>query len=132
MNRMLPKLPILLPVLCLMAGCSSLPFGGNQPQEAEAARRAASLKKAPPSDYAQDGSKRVAINGVEIERVEFKPGVSSFTVEKMASQAGCTGGPGAGLVTDPGPVEMYRMACGDGRVFLARCELRQCRAVSLK
>jgi hypothetical protein len=50
----------------------------------------------------------------------------------MAKQSGCTGGPGAGLVSEPGPVEMYRMACGDGRVFLARCELRQCRMVSLK
>lgn len=133
MKPMLPTLlPTLLPMLLLAAGCASLPFGGNHPQEAEAARRAASLKQAPPSGYAEDGSKRVAIGGVEIVRVEFKPGVSSVTVENMAKQSGCTGGPGAGLVTEPGPVEMYRMMCGDGRVFLARCELRQCRTVSLK
>ena len=127
MNRIL-----LLPLLLSMAACSSLPFGQSKEQEAEAARRAASVRKAPPSEYAEDGSKRVAIGGVEIVRVEFKPGVSSATVENLAKQAGCTGGPGAGLVSDPGPVEMYRMACGDGRVLLARCELRQCRTVSLK
>jgi hypothetical protein len=129
MKRLL-SLVLLSPLM--LAACSSLPFGQAKEQEAEAARRAASLKKAPPSAYAEDGSKRVAIDGVEITRVEFKPGVSSVTVENMAKQSGCTGGPGAGLVSEAGPVEMYRMACGDGRVFLARCELRQCRAVSLK
>jgi len=49
------------------------------------------------------------------------------TVEKMAKQQGCTGGQGAALITQPGPVEVYRMRCEDGRVFMARCELRQCR-----
>jgi len=52
--------------------------------------------------------------------------VSSATVEKMAKQQGCTGGLGAGLITQPGPVEVYRMRCEDGKVFMARCELRQC------
>ncbi|MRV76028.1 hypothetical protein GJ700_30370 [Duganella sp. FT92W] len=127
-------LPVLLPLIVplVLAACSGMPFGSSKEQDAEAARRSASLKKAPPSEFGDDGSKRVAINGVEIVRVEFKPGVSSVTVENMAKQSGCTGGPGAGLVSDAGPVEMYRMACGDGRVFLARCELRQCRTVSLK
>jgi len=119
-------------LLPLLAACSSMPFGQSNEQEAEAARRAASVRKVAPSDIAEDGSKRVAIGGVEIVRVEFKPGVSSATVENLAKQAGCTGGPGAGLVTEAGPVEMYRMSCGDGRVFLARCELRQCRPISLK
>lgn len=119
-------------LLPLLAACSSSPFGQSKEQKAEAARRAESVRKVAPSDVAEDGSKRVAIGGVEIVRVEFKPGVSSATVENLAKQAGCTGGPGAGLVTEAGPVEMYRMACGDGRVFLARCELRQCRTVSLK
>ncbi|MTW06321.1 hypothetical protein [Pseudoduganella ginsengisoli] len=128
--KRLVLLPLVLPLM--LAACSSMPFGHNKEQEAEAARRAASLKKAPPSEYASDGSRRVEINGVEITRVEFTPGVSSATVENMAKQSHCTGGPGAGLVSDAGPVEMYRMACSDGRVFLARCELRQCKAVSLK
>ena len=65
-------------------------------------------------------------NGTPIERVPFRLGVSSATVEKLAKQLGCTGGQGAGLVTDAGPVEVYRMRCEDGKVFMARCELRQC------
>jgi len=40
------------------------------------------------------------------------------------------GGQGAGLMTEAGPVEVYRMRCESGamqgRVFTARCELRQC------
>jgi hypothetical protein len=66
-------------------------------------------------------------NGAPIERVAFRAGVSSATVEKLAKQQACSGGPGAGLVTEPGPVEVYRMQCDDGKAFLARCELRQCR-----
>jgi hypothetical protein len=62
-----------------------------------------------------------------IERVPFRIGVSSATVEKMAGQQACTGGQGAGLITEPGPVEVYRMQCDNGKVFMARCELRQCR-----
>jgi hypothetical protein len=66
-------------------------------------------------------------DAVPIERVPFRIGVSSATVEKMAGQQGCTGGRGAGLITEPGPVEVYRMQCDNGRVFMARCDLRQCR-----
>jgi hypothetical protein len=62
-----------------------------------------------------------------VETVPFRTGVSSATVEKMAKQQGCTGGQGAGLITQPGPVEVYRMRCDSGKVFMARCELRQCR-----
>ncbi len=69
-------------------------------------------------------------NGAPIERVPFRTGVSSATVEKMAKAQGCTGGQGAGLMTGAGPVEVYRMRCEDGamrgKVFQARCELRQC------
>jgi hypothetical protein len=61
-----------------------------------------------------------------VETIPFHTGVSSATVEKMAKQQGCTGGLGAGLITQPGPVEVYRMRCEDGKVFMARCELRQC------
>jgi hypothetical protein len=62
-----------------------------------------------------------------VETIPFRMGVSSATVEKMAKQQGCTGGQGAGLITEPGPVEVYRMRCDSGKVFMARCELRQCR-----
>ena len=62
-----------------------------------------------------------------VETIPFHTGVSSATVEKMAKQQGCTGGLGAGLITQPGPVEVYRMRCEDGKVFMARCELRQCK-----
>jgi len=65
--------------------------------------------------------------GEAIQRIPFRTGVSSATVEKLARAQSCTGGQGAGLVTDPGPVEVYRMLCDDGKVFMARCELRQCR-----
>jgi hypothetical protein len=61
-----------------------------------------------------------------IERVPYRVGVSSVTVEQLARQHACTG-QGAGLVTEPGPVEVYRLQCADGKVFMARCELRQCR-----
>lgn len=62
-----------------------------------------------------------------IQKIPFRTGVSSATVEKLARQQACTGGQGAGLVTEPGPVEVYRMVCDNGKVFMARCELRQCR-----
>ncbi|MFT5643305.1 MAG: hypothetical protein ACI83P_000851 [Janthinobacterium sp.] len=65
--------------------------------------------------------------GGAIERVPFVLGVSSATVERMALRAACNGGSGAGLMTPPGPVEVYRMACANGKVFMARCELRQCK-----
>lgn len=67
------------------------------------------------------------VNGVEVQRVDFRPGISSATVEKLAKAEQCRGGQGAGLVTEVGPVEVYRMACDNGKVFLARCELRQCK-----
>ncbi|MBC7452393.1 MAG: hypothetical protein H7335_01540 [Massilia sp.] len=65
-------------------------------------------------------------NGVIIERIAFRPGVSSVTVERLGKQRACDSDEGAGLLTEPGPVEVYRMMCSSGKVFLARCELRQC------
>ncbi|MEJ7804507.1 MAG: hypothetical protein WKG03_01100 [Telluria sp.] len=64
------------------------------------------------------------------ERTPFRAGVSTVTVEKMAQAQGCVGGQGAGLMTPQGPVEIYRMVCETGQVFMAKCELRQCRTVS--
>ena len=64
-----------------------------------------------------------------IERIPFRPGVSSVTVEKLGKLQACSSDEGAGLLTEPGPVEVYRMVCSSGKVFMARCELRQCRAM---
>ena len=75
---------------------------------------------------ARAAPQQVDANGVPIERVPYRVGVSSTTVEQLARQHACTG-PGAGLITEPGPVEVYRLHCSDGKVFMARCELRQCR-----
>jgi hypothetical protein len=71
----------------------------------------------------------VDANGVPIERIPFRAGVSSVTVERLGKQQACVSNEGAGLVTDPGPVEVYRMICDSGKVFMARCELRQCKAM---
>ena len=76
---------------------------------------------APPAPAAASGA------APAVETIPFHTGVSSGTVEKMAKQQGCTGGQGAGLITQPGPVEVYRMRCDSGKIFMARCELRQCR-----
>lgn len=62
-----------------------------------------------------------------IQRTPFKVGESSHTVEKLAKAQACTSTQGAGLLTEPGPIEVYRMQCQNGQVFMARCELRQCK-----
>jgi hypothetical protein len=69
-------------------------------------------------------------NGNTIENVPFRAGISSVTVEKMAQAQGCSGEQGAGLMTPQGPVEVYRVVCESRQVFMARCELRQCRQIS--
>jgi hypothetical protein len=61
-----------------------------------------------------------------IAKVEFKLGISSSTVERMAKQNGCESTKGAGLISNSGPVEQYRVNCQDGTAYLAKCELRQC------
>ncbi|MET0856059.1 MAG: hypothetical protein ABWY27_04875 [Telluria sp.] len=71
----------------------------------------------------------VDANGVPIERIRFRAGVSSVTVERLGKQRACISNEGAGLITEPGPVEVYRMVCDGGQVFMARCELRQCKAM---
>ena len=84
---------------------------------------------APVPVRAQAEPQLVDADGVPIERVPFRAGVSSVTVENMARQQGCVGGVGAGLMTEPGPVEVYRMICDNGKVFRAKCEMRQCKAM---
>ncbi len=68
----------------------------------------------------------------EIQMVEFKLGVSSITVERMAKNVGCTGGKGAGLMSSNGSTELYRMNCENGSTIMARCELRQCQILDKK
>lgn len=85
----------------------------------------APMPAAPAAAPAQGAPQSAAANGVQVERVPYRIGVSSVTVEQLARQHACTGQ--AGLVTEPGPVEVYRLHCADGKVFMARCELRQCR-----
>jgi hypothetical protein len=70
---------------------------------------------------------RAGVDPLEIQKIPFHVGVSSATVEKMARAQACLGGQGAGLITPAGPVEVYRMQCDSGKVFMARCEMRQCR-----
>ncbi|MCS0658042.1 hypothetical protein [Massilia terrae] len=103
---------LLVLALMVLGGCSAF----HRPADTAPAPLA---KAAPVAQLLADG--------VPIERIPFRAGVSSATVEKMASRAQCSGGMGAGLVTEPGPVEVYRMQCGDGKVYMARCELRQCK-----
>ena len=98
-----------LTALVLLGGCTMF---RSTPMLAQAATPAAG-----PADA----------GGVQIERVPYRVGVSSNTVEQLARQFACSGTGGAGLVTEEGPVEVYRMQCADGKVFMARCELRQCR-----
>ncbi|MGG7605636.1 hypothetical protein [Massilia sp. BKSP1R2A-1] len=111
------KRALVLVVAVMLGGCSL--FKGKP----EPVRRPVAVVK-PAAPGLQDP------NGTTIERVPFRTGVSSATVEKMAKEQGCTGGQGAGLMTEAGPVEVYRMRCEEGamrgKVFTARCDLRQC------
>ena len=67
-----------------------------------------------------------------VQKIEFKTGISSVTVEKLAIQSQCTSRQGAAQITPKAPVEVYRVNCDDGRVFMAKCELRQCQTMMSK
>lgn len=99
----------------------------THPVEAPAAAQA--LAGQPDEAQAQAQVRAPEVDMASIEKVPFRIGVSSITVEKLARDFACTGGEGAGLVTTPGPVEVYRMQCDGGKVFVARCEMRQCKAL---
>ncbi|GIZ51549.1 hypothetical protein [Noviherbaspirillum aridicola] len=118
MKRIL-SIPVCLASLWLVACASNAPVA-NEPARAE---RADTHKRARHGNVV---SVTDETGTVAVEKLPFRPGTSSATVEKLARGAGCSG-PAAGLITEKGPVEVYRMQCDDGRVFLARCELRQCR-----
>ena len=66
-------------------------------------------------------------DGTPIEALQFRQGVSSVTVERLGRQQGCVSREGASLVTPAGPVEVYKMVCESGKIYMARCELRQCK-----
>ena len=112
------KHALVVAIAVLLGGCTLFK------SEMEPAPARVVAAKPAPAPGLTDGS------GAPIERVPFRTGVSSATVEKMAKQQGCIGGQGAGLMTAQGPVEVYRMRCEEGamrgKTFTARCELRQC------
>jgi uncharacterized protein YceK len=121
------RLVLLAMTSVLMTGCSSV----MQNSDGSAANPASAAKRAAPSDIATShGASQFTINdgngSVMVQKVEMRPGVSSSTVEKLAKRHGCSGSAGAGLITEKGPVEVYRMACDNGKTFTAKCELRQC------
>jgi len=104
----------------LLALVAVAALGGCTMWKSKPAAPVAVAAPQPPAAVADAG-------GVRIERIPYRVGVSSSTVEQLARQYACAGTQGAGLVTEEGPVEVYRMQCADGKVFMARCELRQCR-----
>ncbi len=63
---------------------------------------------------------------VIVQKAASPTGISSVTVERMAARTGCHSKKGAGRIAGDGPLEIYHMQCEDGRIFMARCELRQC------
>lgn len=63
---------------------------------------------------------------VIIEKIQNNPGVSSTTVERLAIQNQCDPIEIINLLTPKGPVEIYRATCANGKIFMAKCELRQC------
>ncbi|RJF98118.1 hypothetical protein D3871_06015 [Noviherbaspirillum saxi] len=120
-------LPIAVLTATLLTACASLPgYSDTSAVASSPAPAMASHKQSANSPrnaiQIQDGA-----GGVTVQTVEFQPGVSSASVERLARRFGCTGSNGAGLVTEKGPVEVYRMRCDNGTTFIAQCELRQCR-----
>ena len=88
------KRALVVAIAVLLGGCTLF-----KSTMAPAPARTVAAQPAPaPVPGLTDGS------GAPIERVPFRTGVSSATVEKMAKQQGCTGGQGAGLMTAEGPV----------------------------
>lgn len=63
---------------------------------------------------------------VIIEKIQNNPGVSSTTVERLAIKNQCEPNEIVNLLTPKGPVEIYRATCANGKIIMAKCELRQC------
>lgn len=119
MKRASMLLPLACAAMLALGGCAQL-HRLNEPA-------------APPAGTVMTNAPAPVAAAPAIETIPFRTGVSSATVEKLARQQGCMGGQGAGLITEPGPIEVYRMRCEEGamrgKMFKARCELRQCRAM---
>ena len=117
--------------LFILAGCSSTGFKLPDwlPSLSSAQPAPAPQPQAKTRSAAMPGEMKIDDgNGdVTIQTVDFRPGTSSATVERLAKRFGCAGSAGAGLITERGPVEVYRMKCDNGTTFMAQCELRQCR-----
>ncbi|HJV85542.1 MAG TPA: hypothetical protein VJ698_08685 [Noviherbaspirillum sp.] len=119
-----------LTVSALMSACSIVPksLGGTatyfEPETTAAPH--ANVARSP--DLPEE---RIQIQDADgsavVQKVAFRSGVSSATVERLAKSYGCTGRTGAALLTAKGPVEVYRLQCDSGATFMAQCELRQCR-----
>lgn len=109
--------------LLLAVTCVAVVLGGCANKKQKVAVRQAPVKVAVVQAPALDAK------GEPVAHVPFRPGISSVTVENMAKKQGCTGGVGAGLMTPPGPVEVYRMVCDNRTIYQAKCELRQCKAI---
>lgn len=114
---------VMMAASATVSGCSWIPKSGS----GTAAASTAPAERAAPPAAANEIKAYDANGALIIQKVEFRTGVSSATVEKLAKEHGCTGNAGAGLITKSGPVEVYRMVCDNGTTFLAQCELRQCR-----
>ncbi|GAB3543990.1 hypothetical protein GCM10027343_18490 [Noviherbaspirillum agri] len=126
--KRLPLILMMVPALVL-ASCTSLSPDAESASVADKSRGASAYvpKHARHSDLLADRVKvRDATGIVEVQKIEFQYGISSVTVERLARRFACNGA-GAGLITEKGPVEVYRMQCDNGTTFLAKCELRQCR-----
>ncbi len=119
------RLPLLfaLTIAGLAAGCSSAPPRAADAMPATAAAAPAKEKPSAPKGILVRDQQGSAV----VEKVRFRVGESSNTVERLGKRFGCLSNRGAGLITEPGPVEVYRMQCDNGTTFMAECELRQCR-----
>lgn len=115
----------------VLAGCSATGLKSPETAGADSLAQRTSVASTETTAKTATTPNRIVVNDgagpVVVQTVQFRSGVSSATVEKLAKRMGCTGSKGAGLVTEEGPVEVYRMKCENGTTFLARCELRQCR-----
>ncbi len=113
----------------VLSACSSAPMQ-SEPVVAESAH----TKKMPVDEHvAGKVPERIMVRDERgsaiLQKVAFQTGVSSATVERLGRHYGCISLQGAGLVTQKGPAEVYRMRCDNGTTFLAECELRQCRSM---
>jgi hypothetical protein len=117
--------------VCILAGCSStglkLPDWIPSFSSAQPAPVQGQAVKGRNGTAATDVKFNDGEGDITLQTVDFRPGTSSTTVERLAKRFGCEGSNGAGLITDKGPVEIYRMKCDNGTTFMAQCELRQCR-----